>query len=179
MSGTITVQNIQGPTTGSNANKVLVPSGHKLHAPGHIVQVSAFTQVNDLQIIINNSSSNTAITQVTSTITPERAGSKFLVNLHTQLYAPSGQYFAIMIFKSVNGGSYVGTTDKPHAYPGNVGAWQDCEISLIDTPTYTLGQSISYRPYVYTYNTSGNAYFGWGSSGGGSATTMFTMEIAQ
>ena len=32
MSGTITVQNIQGPTTGSNANQVLVTSGHTLHA---------------------------------------------------------------------------------------------------------------------------------------------------
>ena len=47
------------------------------------MQVSTFTQVNDLQTTINNSSSNTAITQVTNTITPKHAGSKFIINLHT------------------------------------------------------------------------------------------------
>tara|TARA_B100000965_G_scaffold14609_1_gene10965 strand:+ start:9871 stop:10374 length:504 start_codon:yes stop_codon:yes gene_type:complete len=160
-------------------NIVEKTAGAGVKIPGHVVQVSTFTQVNDLQTTINNSSTNTAITQVTNTITPKQAGSKFIINLHTQIYAPSGNYLAIMIFRSVAGGGYSHTTNKPHAYPGNVGAWQDVEISIIDTPTYTLGQSISYRPYVYTYNTSATTYFGWGSSGGGSATTMFAMEIAQ
>ena len=144
---------------------------------GSIIQTSAMTQVNDLQVTINNSSSNTAITQMTTTITPHRASSRILVNLHTHLWAPSGQYLAVMIFRSVNGGSYGHTTSKPHAFVGNVNVWQDSEITIIDSPTYTLGNSISYRPYVYTYNNSANTYFGWGSSGGGSATTMFSQEI--
>ena len=40
MSGTIVVQNIQGPTSGANANKVIIPSGQQLYAPGHILQVT-------------------------------------------------------------------------------------------------------------------------------------------
>ena len=42
MSGTITVQTIQGPTTGSNANQVLIPSGHNLRAKNNIVQVGSY-----------------------------------------------------------------------------------------------------------------------------------------
>ena len=42
MSGTITVQNIQGPTTGSNANQVLIPSGHNLRAKNNVVQVGSY-----------------------------------------------------------------------------------------------------------------------------------------
>jgi len=50
MSGTLTVQNLQGPTTGANANKVIVPSGHTLDASqgftppaGHVVNVTRWT----------------------------------------------------------------------------------------------------------------------------------------
>jgi len=178
MASELEVTTIRGLSSGADANKINVPSGQTLSAPGHILQASPFTQVDDLQITINNSSSNTAITQVTSTITPVRASSRILVNLHTQIYAPSGQYMAIMIFRNVNGGGYTHTTFKPHAFLGDA-SWQDSEISIIDSPTYALGNAISYRPYVYTHNTSANTYFGWGSSAGGSATTMFTMEIAQ
>ena len=144
---------------------------------GSIIQTSAMAQTNDLQVTINNSSSNTAITGITTTITPTLASSKIKVSLHTQVYAPNGQYLAVMIFRSVNGGSYAHTTSKPHAYIGTLTGWQDSEITIIDSPTYTLGNSISYRPYVYTYNTSANTYVGWGSSGGGAATTMFCQEI--
>ena len=194
-SGTITVNNaLSGSNIISTANvsnsaitdaKIAGMAATKLTGTvsnarfptGSIIQTSAMTQVNDLQVTINNSSANTAITQVTTTITPARASSRILVNLHTQLYAPSGQYLAVMIFRSVNGGSYGHTTSKPHAFVGNVNVWQDSEITIIDSPTYTLGNSISYRPYVYTYNTSANTYFGWGSSGGGATTTMFSQEI--
>tara|TARA_B100000927_G_scaffold51664_1_gene38616 strand:+ start:3732 stop:4262 length:531 start_codon:yes stop_codon:yes gene_type:complete len=170
------VDDIRGKTAAtdvdlSNATNLKMPAGH-------IVQVSPLTQENDVQITINNSSTNTAITQVTSTITPKQAGSRILINFHTQIYAPSGQYLAVMIFRSVAGGSYGHTTGKPHAFPGGSNTWQDCEINIIDTPSYSLGQSISYRPYVYTHNSSYNSYFGWGTSSGGSATTMFTTEIA-
>ena len=39
MAGTLTVQTLQGPTTGSDANTVIIPSGHNLHSPGHVIQV--------------------------------------------------------------------------------------------------------------------------------------------
>ena len=43
--GTLTVQTLQAPTSGANANKVLIPSGHTLDASnglttpaGHVIQ---------------------------------------------------------------------------------------------------------------------------------------------
>lgn len=52
MSGTLTVQNLQGPTTGANANKVIVPSGHTLDASegftpptGHVVKTSTWKPI--------------------------------------------------------------------------------------------------------------------------------------
>ena len=44
--GTLTVQTLQAPTSGANANKVIIPSGHTLDASnglttpsGHVIQV--------------------------------------------------------------------------------------------------------------------------------------------
>lgn len=39
MAGTLTVQNLQGPSSGANAGKIMVPSSHELYAPGHVIQV--------------------------------------------------------------------------------------------------------------------------------------------
>lgn len=35
---TLVVENLQGLSSGSNANTVIIPSGHNLTAPGHVVQ---------------------------------------------------------------------------------------------------------------------------------------------
>jgi hypothetical protein len=47
---TLQVENLIGPTSGSNANKVIIPSGQTLHAPGHVIQVKCVewdTQLTD------------------------------------------------------------------------------------------------------------------------------------
>ena len=47
---TLQVENLIGPTSGSNANKVIIPSGQTLHAPGHAIQVKCVewdTQLTD------------------------------------------------------------------------------------------------------------------------------------
>lgn len=36
---TLHVENLKGPTSGANADKIIVPSGQTLHASGHIIQV--------------------------------------------------------------------------------------------------------------------------------------------
>ena len=54
MSGTLITQNIQGPASGSNANKIIVPSGHTLDASegftppaGHVIKTTTWnTNVN-------------------------------------------------------------------------------------------------------------------------------------
>ena len=76
MASELTVQTLRGPTSGANADTVLIPSGQTLHAPGHIIQVvsgitSAQTQ---------NSSTNTFSGMGLSlAITPTSSTSKILV----------------------------------------------------------------------------------------------------
>jgi len=38
MASELTVQTLRGPTSGANADTVLIPSGQTLHAPGHVIQ---------------------------------------------------------------------------------------------------------------------------------------------
>ena len=106
MASTLKINNLDtasGTTITVPTGKVLaVTDTGGLKVPGTIVQVTDETRSNDLQITINNSSSNTAITAITTTITPKFAGSKILINMHTQIYGPSGQYLAVMIFRSIN-----------------------------------------------------------------------------
>lgn len=52
MAGTLTVQNLQGPSSGANANKIIVPSGQTLDASagfvppaGHVVQAVKWNPV--------------------------------------------------------------------------------------------------------------------------------------
>ena len=46
--GTLTVQTLQAPTSGANANKLLVGSGHTLHAAGHVLQAVRGTTSNQV-----------------------------------------------------------------------------------------------------------------------------------
>ena len=43
MASELTVQTLRGPTSGANANQILVPSGQTLYAPGHVIQVQKAT----------------------------------------------------------------------------------------------------------------------------------------
>jgi len=87
MAGTLTVQNLQGPTTGANANKVILPAGHTLDtsggtlvpSAGQIVQVQNWIdQSNGTQI---NSTTNSHIynTLYTISFTPKLTGSKTVI----------------------------------------------------------------------------------------------------
>jgi hypothetical protein len=40
MASELTVQTLRGPTSGANADTVLIPSGQTLHAPGHVINVT-------------------------------------------------------------------------------------------------------------------------------------------
>ena len=77
MAGTLTVQNIEGPSSGSDANKIIIPSGQTLYAPGHVVQV---VQGSLLTQITTTSTSMTA-TGLSASITPTSVSSKILISV--------------------------------------------------------------------------------------------------
>ena len=70
MASELIVQTLKGPTSGANANKILIPSGQTLSAAGHVVAVyKAFS--NTMQTI--SSLSLTNITDLSITMTPKDA----------------------------------------------------------------------------------------------------------
>ena len=77
---TLIVENLKGPTTGSNANKITVPSGQTLLAQGHVLQSQAST--------FNGSSTNSTSMVAMGTcgsITTIEANSKIYVNVAAQM----------------------------------------------------------------------------------------------
>ena len=76
--------------------------------------------------------------------------------------------------RSVAGGTYnyVNSGKNQNRFEGQ---WSNAILDIIDTPTYNLGDTISYQPYWYTSNTSNTMYFGMGSGG---AITFYLQEIA-
>jgi len=55
MAGTLTVQNLQGPSSGANANKIIVPSGQTLDASAGTLVPSAGVPVNTHRVVCNAS----------------------------------------------------------------------------------------------------------------------------
>ena len=55
MASELTVQTLKGPTSGANANKIIVPSGHTLAAAGHVVQVVSQEFTNQISTNIGSS----------------------------------------------------------------------------------------------------------------------------
>lgn len=90
MAGTLTVQNLQGPSSGANANKVIIPSGQTLQAAGHVIQTlsgSVSTQTD-----ITSSGSWVDLTGGSLSITPSSSSNKVLctVSQPFRLAADSG-----------------------------------------------------------------------------------------
>ena len=81
MAGTLTVQNLQGPSSGANANKIIVPAGQELAAAGHVVQVSHSTSSTQ---IIYGTGSTSWITAATGNFTPKFASSRVYVDVTLQ-----------------------------------------------------------------------------------------------
>ena len=81
MASELTVQTLRGPTSGANADTVLIPSGQTLHAPGHVIQV-VNTNYTTAQTFSSASSTDSGLSL---SITPKLASSKILVNFNAHL----------------------------------------------------------------------------------------------
>lgn len=68
---TLHVENLKGPTSGANANNIIVPSGQTFNAPGVVVAVHNVRSTASTQTI--NSSSFVNISGLSITITPKNA----------------------------------------------------------------------------------------------------------
>ena len=85
MASELIVQTIQGPSSGANANKVLIPSGHTLDVSGGTMLPSADqiiqTQVGYYTGDISTSSTSMVSSGISVSITPKQSTSKILISL--------------------------------------------------------------------------------------------------
>ena len=94
-----------------------IPSGRVLNAPGHILQVAHGK-------FLGNETSNATdfvdITNLTATLTPSAATSKFLITFNVSANANQNQRGAIRVVRSIGGGSF-STFDLPDFSAGSLG----------------------------------------------------------
>ena len=186
MAGTLTVQNIQGPTSGDNANKIIVPSGHELYAAGHVVQV---LQANKTDTSSHTGTTWTDVSGLSLSITPTNASSKILVISDISLGHSINHYAYYRLLRDgslINGGD--ASSGRPNitgmlydnANEGMIGRQQS---TYLDSPatasSITYKIQISGSGSVTTYvnrsrtDTAGTFY------SPRTASSLILMEIAQ
>ena len=111
---------------------------------------------------VTTSSSFVDVTGFSQAITPTAASSKILVMLSCHLSTnPSGTFngqCSLSINRSVAGGSYTGIVAHSNgSYIQETYAMyhdNSVSINLLDSPSYTLGNAITYKLQVRSYDTS-------------------------
>ena len=99
MASILSVEQLQGLNSGSTPNTITIPSGQKLHAPGHVLQIIQGTAGET-----NQNASN--ITLINQSFTPQLAGSKFYVSfMIPNLTGDASNFFQAM--------AYIGTDSTP------------------------------------------------------------------
>lgn len=105
---TLHVENLKGPTSGANANTIIVPSGQSFSAPGHVVQVG---HTYNHQVSSHQSVASTSLvgSGVTCTLTPLSTNNKFIVSWNSSMAHGSNTatYIAGAMKYKVGSGSYV------------------------------------------------------------------------
>lgn len=103
MSGTLVVQNLQGPASGANANKIIVPAGQVLDASagfvapaGHVIQVVNATTI--ASPFASTSSSVLVSSGFSVSITPTKIGSRIRVQFQTSMQTTSGYGGGVSIY---------------------------------------------------------------------------------
>ena len=178
MAGTLTVQNIQGPTSGANANQVLIPSGHTLHAPGHVVQVVS----NQITVWTPTASTTYINTGVQLTITPKYNNSKILIiGTFNSVYTDSAsEYMHMALYRDSSNINAVTSTHGQNYGSGMNGLQYATALchSYLDSPATT-----SATVYAFYMRSNGGGSIGinnYGSTGNNtSASTITAQEIAQ
>jgi len=185
MAGTLTVQNLQGPSTGANANKILIPSGQTLYAPGHVMQV-----VNKkLDRLLTNSSTFADIpfqnSESTLDITPVSTNSKILVlfDLHIFVDLDADNTWRTALVKLLRDGSAIDgdTISYTSAYGTGAHLTTDTDRYMtystrqyLDSPSTT--SAISYKLQGASKNN--DSYIDFANAAFSAQGSMTLMEIA-
>ena len=157
MASELTVQTLRGPTSGANADTVLIPSGQTLHAPGHVIQVvrNSFTAA-------HNTTTSTSYVSMGSpfslAITPKFSNSIILIDVMLNPYvagnSDTGSY------NIHNGSGQLGHASNGFGIVpptgGSSGQYRHFNIIASDTASST--STITYQVYHRSDNGSVTFY---------------------
>jgi len=142
MAGTLTVQNIEGPSSGSDANTVIIPSGQKLIAPNHVLQFVQADNYGGSTTTINNSNA----TIVTVNLTRLSANSKFCIMVQAAIHRPSTSGWH-------NLGYQIGSTTVSHNVKDATTWHTQTQIHDNESLTDAVGSTMAFK----TYHSTGTA----------------------
>ena len=111
MAGTLQVENLIGPTTGANANKVVIPAGQTIDASAGTLVPSAGHVIHVEQQKGNNTFTSSGSVWVDSGVyfdyTPKSTTSLIVCQVQVNVWrSPSGAYFGVRV---INSGGNTGT----------------------------------------------------------------------
>ena len=170
---TLTLKNLQGTYP---ANRITVPAGHTLYAPGHILQI---VYARSRATATTTSTTPVAIDSTLNlTITPSSTSSKIFIAYHIMVSGGNSAYnnYAYIYRNSSTQLTY--TNCYRIDYSNN---YETVRPSLIylDSPTTT--SSTTYNLYLSVSNASYNLQYNYASSDNGDwgYSYAYAMEVAQ
>ena len=181
---TLHVENLKGLSSGGNANKIIVPSGQTLTAPGHVIQV-----VSASDSTAGNTTSTSAIQAWAGTsITPKFSNS--LIQIQCNFYAWHRDFYDgyIQLYKngSAISGQRIVIRNASHPSSNFVAAgsragWYTPSWLWNFTEVAGGTSQLTYSVYAWTQNAGQPTY--WNSSHSNNevdpTSTMILTEIAQ
>lgn len=188
----LSVGQLKGLTV--NSNKIVVPSGHKLHAPGHVLQVQSGIK-RDAWSSSSNGTSFYEVSGYSVTITPQSATSKILVTGTIQI---SSGYWEIQGRLYRNGVAIDGAQGDPRGsrtralfgqnlYQGTGGVrngYDPVAFQYLDSPATTSATTYSvalngYSSYSIGVNYNIHDDYDNADYFAQTISTITAMEIAQ
>ena len=184
---TIKVENLTGITSGANANKVIVPAGQTLYAPGHVIQTIYVESTTSAVYSMGGTTTPTDL--YSAAITPNNTSSKILISINLQwgMSNTNGDFGLYLKRGSTRIGgrtndSARGTNNIWFANDDRVGAENQQNYNLfnaswqyLDSPSTTSSTTYTVGAAIHT-TWSFNRHYNY-DNGGTSSVTL--MEIAQ
>ena len=171
-------------TIGASGDTIAIPSGGKLTAPGHVLQVVSVVDDTDTSI----TSATYTDTGLSANITPISTSSKVLVIVNHAIYLSRST-------TSIYGGYKLlrGSTDifNPNPNDGNgpyglgyISGETSAVLSVmhttqfLDSPSSTSQQTYKTQGRVYIASSSSNIRFNYNAAGNNGKSVMTLMEVA-
>jgi hypothetical protein len=173
MASELYVETLKGLTSGANANKVIIPSGQTLYAPGHVLQV-----LQDTDAVTQDFTSSTySDTNLSLSITPSSASSKILIYFNiAAMYIANGTTTACSV-RLTRGGTSVYVADVGSGYNlGTNGNGFTTAGCFLDSPSSTSAQT--YVVQVANTYGAGTASINESFNSTTGTSTLTLMEIA-